>query len=290
MRKIIQVDGGIGRVICSTPAIRSYYKSTGEKPIVLTSWPEVYWYNPNVYKVYSLQKEWLFDDVIKHGDFIQPEPYQSRKYYSQGQHLAQSFDSIVNGVEPELTYPEIWLTEEEKEWAKGLIKNITETTGKGVIAYQPFGAAYDKNKDATNRSLTREQAVYLADNINAVLLNCSNVNLDHTNIWWRTFTVRELLAIVSACPMILAVDSSLAHIGAAHAKKGIVLFGGTYVANVGWPTFTNITREGFPKTYYANRFQGFVNENENAMAFNTTELDNIISLVNETFDAEWSQG
>ena len=49
---IVQVDGGIGRVICAVPALEELAKT--RKVTVLASHPEVLWNNPNIHKVYEI--------------------------------------------------------------------------------------------------------------------------------------------------------------------------------------------------------------------------------------------
>lgn len=281
IRKVLQIDGGIGRVLCATPAIENLYAASGIKPDVITSWPEIFWNNPSVRKVYSLQREWLFDDVIRHGDYLAPDPYLSRLYYTQVHHLTTSFDYLINGGEL-FALPKMYLTQDEMLWATKLISDIKTKTGKAfVAAFQPFSATYNGCTDSTHRSLSLEQASYIASNVNVLLINCTKHDLDHPNVWWQTFNTREFLVLVYACDFIISVESSVAHLGAAYGKTGVEFFGATYPTNTGWPQYLNALRDGYPKSYYPNRFSGYVEENQDAMAFSKDELDAIILRINE---------
>lgn len=271
MRKVIHVNGGIGRVICAEPAIRAVHKQTGIKPDVITSWPEVFWNNPHVNKVYREQHEWIFEDVVKNGDYVQPEPYHFMPYYSQKQHLVQSFKQLV-GIKPTLEKPRLFLSQEEIIWASGFVENIRTTSGKKVAAFQPFGAGFDNGIDNTHRSLSIDHALRIADNSTFMLLNCTKVQFNHKNVWQREFTTRELIAVISECDYVIGVDSSASHIGAAFNKSGKLFLGGTYPKNIGWDNYKIVIKKGFPKTYFANRFHGFLNDNSGAMNFSEKEL------------------
>ena len=121
--KIIKIDGGIGRVICSTGSIKRYWETNPDKIVILTSWPEIFENNPYVYKVYkddgSIQ--YLFDDIIKHGDFCYPEPYFDANYYNQKYHLSQSFNNLINKEDDKLD-PVLFLTNEEIKYGIDLVK------------------------------------------------------------------------------------------------------------------------------------------------------------------------
>jgi ADP-heptose:LPS heptosyltransferase len=112
------------------------------------------------------------------------------------------------------------------------------------------------------------------------MLNCTKTDLDHPNVWWTTFNTREFIAIVSACDFIISVESVVAHLGAAYGKTGIEFFGSTYPANAGWPCYFNVNRDGYPKSYYPFRFAGYIEENQEAMAFTSEDLDTVIERVN----------
>lgn len=284
MQKVIQIDGGIGRVLCSTGALETLAEQ--HEVVVITTWPDVFLHNPKIFKIYGMNREYIWDDVIRHGDFMYPEPYFKKEYYNQQCHLSQAFNTIINGID-KFHFPNIYLTPQETQWGIGFIKNIkSQFVGKTIIAFQPFGAMASNHDgivaDNTHRSLTMEAVRYIADNLkDVILVNCSHIPIDHRNVWQANFTLRELFAVVSACDHVLTIDSVLSHIGAAFQKTGILLLGSTYSSNVGYPNFTTLQREGYPKNYVPNRFTGFVDKNKDAMNFSASEYDTVLSLINE---------
>jgi len=284
MQKIIQIDGGIGRVLCTTHALNIL--SEQQEVIVLTTWPEVFFNNPNILKVYGLNREYIWDDVIRHGDFIYPEPYFKREYYTQEHHLSQAFNNILLN-DSVFSFPKLYLSPQEMQWGKNFIINIRAQFPKHLIlAFQPYGASATITDgiviDPTNRSLSSDSVRYIADNLkDVILLNCSHIPIDHRKVWQASFTVRELFAVVAACDHIFTIDSMLSHVGAAFQKTGILLLGSTFSRNVAYPNYTTLQREGYPKSYYPNRFSGFVDKNKGAMDFTASEYDMLITLLNE---------
>lgn len=283
--RIIQIDGGMGRVICATPAIRSFAGNhPNSKIVIVTSWPEVFWHNPHIRKCYKVDHHYLWDDVIKHGDFSHPEPYHSRLYYTQQHHLIDAFHFLINGdatlSDPQ---PQLFLTCDEVAWATQLLAHVKKEMRRDVIAaYQPYGAgASCTAADKSHRSLSKIATEKIANDSTVGFINCSHLPIDCANVWNQQFTVRELFAIVSVCDFVVTIDSSLAHIGAAFSKKGISLLGSTFQKNVGYPFYTTYQRAEFPRSYTPNRFHGFVDENMDAMDFDTPMLNEIIRVINE---------
>jgi len=281
---IVQVDGGIGRVICAVPALEELAKT--RKVTVLASHPEVLWNNPNIHKVYGLSREYLWDDVIKHGEFRFPEPYFSHRYYNQELHLIQSFNELLLGEAGEISKPSIYLTFEELKWGREFIDaRRQEFPGKDIALIQAFGSAaniQDDLVDPTHRSLTPHAIDFLCTKTDTIFINASHIAINNEKVWQQEFTLRQLFSLVVSCDFIITVDSFLQHAGAALGKTGISFFGGTYPENLGYPdNFSIIRRSGYPKSYQPNRFSGFLDENKGAMEFTEDELEHIAGMINK---------
>jgi ADP-heptose:LPS heptosyltransferase len=290
MQKIIKIDGGIGRVICATGAIKR--ASLDERIVVITSWPEVFENNPHVFKLYKDGSiPYLFDDVIKHGDFIYPEPYHSQLYYNQKYHLIESFDDLINGGLLSVTKAdnELFLTDEEKAFGLDVMSKVKSASGKkSVIAYQPFGSGASMSvdgviSDPSFRSLSDQlNRKILTDCTDSVFVNLSHIPINHPNCWQQQFTLRQLFSVINACNSVVTIDSVVSHAGVAFDKKGVLILGATYSKNVGYDEYINyrtFQRSGYPKSYQSNRFCGHVELNKGAMDFDEYEQENIIESI-----------
>lgn len=283
MFKIIQIDGGLGRVICAVPAINACARAHEQgRVIVITGWPDVFWHNPFVCRVYPFSNHYLWDDVIRHGDFFCPEPYYSRDYYTQKHHLIESFHFLLNGTavkEP----PAIYLTQDEIRWGAQLVEKIKcDLRVSKLCAYQPYGAGAVgcAISDSTNRSLGTNLAELIPSRSTSIgFINCSHLPINCSNVWAQKFSIRELFAVVYSCDFVAAVDSSVAHIAAAFNKPCVSMLGATFKKNVGYESHSVFQRDGFPKSYCPNRFHGFVDDNAGAMDYTSSMIDAIVETI-----------
>jgi len=283
---VIQIDGGIGRTICSVAALEFLAKQNpNRKLFILTSHADTFLGNPYIHRVYRLNNnDYLWDDVIKKGEFIYPEPYYNRLYYTQKHHLIQSFNYLLNGCE-DFSLPQIYLTKDEIKWGENFIAARKKDSNKPVAILQPYGAAatFQENefKDDTQRSLPPLQLDNLLQQLknDCVFINACHISLNYPHVWQEQFTTRQLFSLIRACDFLLTVDSFASHAGAAFNKKGVLLLGGTYKENVGYSHYKVINRKGFPQGYMPNRFGSFI-EKQNIGAMDFSE-DEILVIVNE---------
>jgi hypothetical protein len=284
---ILQLDGGIGRILCATPALEKLAQRLGDRRlIVLTSHPEVLLGNPHIYKVYGLHSDYLWEDVIRHGEFVYPEPYHSHFYYNQHHHLIQTFNYLLNKCD-EFSLPKIYLTTEEVKWGIDfVVARKEEHKDKSILVLQSVGAGAsiqdDVFKDETYRSLPQDKLNFLLNDLKdcCIFINASHIPVNHEAVWQQTFTLRQLFSIISACDFFVGVDSFASHAAAALDKSGILMLGSTYAQNVGYERFTTVTKEGYPKAYYPNRFGGgLLKQNEGAMHYSDDKLLEVAQLI-----------
>ena len=287
MDRIIYADGGIGRVLCLTPAIRTLKnREPDDRIVVVTGWPDVFVNNRDVSKIYPFSHHYMWDDVVRHGILYNPEPYQDYRYYTQQHHIIQSFDYLINGIDSSQPAPIINLTPQLVRFGIELVEHIKKESGKKhVVAFQPFGATANFDGEITDpsyRSLPFQTAIKIAEAASdwGMMFNCCNIDLDHVNVWRRESSLTELFAIVAACDYVISIDSLLGHVGAAFQKPGLHLLGSTYAENVGYPNlYRTVTRAGYPKAYQPNRIHGGVELNYDAMYYDEAELESLLDMV-----------
>lgn len=280
---VVQIDGGLGRIICAIPALEQMAKT--RRVIVLTTFPEVFWNNPNIYKVYNLNREYLWDDVIKHGEFLNPEPYHNHKYYNQELHLIQTFNLLITGDAGDIVTPNLYLSSEEEDFAEEFISARKREFGKDIVMLQCFGSGASVSNqtthDTSNRSLPVKVVDAICNNTDILYINASHINMDYRNVWQQTFTSRQIFALTSRCDFVVGIDSYLLHVGNAFRKQGLAFFGGTFPENLGYSQYQIIRKSGFPVSYVPNRMTGYVNENNGALEFDNVEISQILRSINE---------
>ena len=308
LARIINIDGGIGRNICAIPAIEKLAKN--EKVIVIASHPEVFENNPNIERIYPSYNKYLWEDVISKGIYEQPEPYKYSKYYQNNCHLIEAFNDLLSSGGC-FEKPSIYLTDQEIDFAKDYINKIKKSDK--VVLYQPFGASVNfkkvnpiqniipeglskddplyqslqlvnnmevmETKDDTYRSLSYKVALQIAENCKHTMIYMGDIDFQ-ANIEKPKFNLRQWISVISQVDYIVAIDSCAQHIGYAFDKKGVILWGGTSIKNLGYDKYINIYREGYPKVYTPYRFKFNDKSNQGAMNFSQNEVNNIINKIN----------
>ena len=126
--KAFFLNGGAGRMLCSIPALELYEKESGDKDFVIVceGGTDMFKGHPTLHKrAYDPWHKNLFDDVIKHRQVVNPEPYQVWEYYNQKCSLSQAFDILFNdkGVR-ELNKPAIHFSKDELLVGRKLVNEV----------------------------------------------------------------------------------------------------------------------------------------------------------------------
>lgn len=295
--KVVMIDGGIGRVICAIPAIEKLAETNDV--IVISSWLEPFINNNKIKRLYHVSHPYLWEDIISKGELLHPEPYFDHNYYTQKHHLIQSFNHLLNN-DSELNSPNIYFSDDEKEWAKQFIGGLKQQFGnKKVVLFQPFGATAKVLEntgksidivDQSNRSLTYDNALLLADELekDCIILYMGNLPFMHkkTVIPSPPMQLRQWISVINEIDYMVGVDSSAQHIAYALNKKGTIILGATYKENISYKDWFNIyQKDQYPKTYDPIRLpsQNFTNsaseQNKGAMNFSNNQIREIAEII-----------
>lgn len=119
MNIIFQVKGGLGKVIASTAVVKGLKKKYPKSNlIVISSFPDVFISNPNVYKFYGFDEiKGIYSKYVhnKPNKIFLQDPYEHPDHFSQETHIIKTWFKLFN-----LTYnnesPEIHLLPSELEY------------------------------------------------------------------------------------------------------------------------------------------------------------------------------
>lgn len=305
------LDGGVGRIICTIPAVEEYIKQSKDKVVVISGWLEPYLNNKKPTRVYHMQQSYLWEDVIKNSELLHPEPYWDHQYYNQKHHLIQSFYKTLGlKIPEEIVRPNIVLQDMEIEWAKQLINADGKNKGKKVIVFQPHGAGArmiggncndpncthqhgegeKKIIDESNRSLDIETTDYLIKNLNE---DYKVINMSHLSPLTfggpnmqqpQTANIRHWMAIINQADYVIGIDSCAQHIAYAFNKPGFFIYGGTHKENLSYKEHTTWSKPGYPKEYNpirlpANPMLAIPIYNEGAMNLSQKEREDILGKI-----------
>jgi len=264
MKEVIMVSGGIGREIALTGVITEYAKQNPDKEInIIAGFPELYLNNLYINRVYPINHQYIFEDVIKESRFIDLEPYNDIDYYKNEKHLIEVYAKQLLG-KSRFINPEIYISENELNTAKEFSKTFT----KPIILVQPFGSTGGQftKKCSSDSGINCEDITLIEDSSNRSFgfdfteKLCDALKKDYEVILIRTpnqytpkdipsllqsngqpMPIRQVMAILPYVKGFISCDSFLHHAAKTmNVKNGIVLWGTTKPSNLGYEEYNNI--------------------------------------------------
>ena len=249
----IFINGGAGRVICSIPALENFAKENPDDDFILVceGGTDFFKGHPELFKrAYDPWHKNLFDEKLKHMNFVSPEPYRVWEYYNQKCSLAQAYDKAINnkGIR-ELDTPNIYLSKGELMIAQKLIKEIKEKTKKDkVLVFQPFGRGVQNDEgmivDSSGRSFEPEHTISLVRKLSkkfaVVFMAEIGIEFNKYDITEpiavpQGIGLREWAAIINNADYFLGCDSAGQHMSYSLGVPSTVVLGSTFDVNVSYP-------------------------------------------------------
>lgn len=298
MNKIIFIDGGIGRVLCSIPALLKYHKLNPNKEwyIIVSAWDYLFWGIPELQErcfhceTKGIEKLWLNADEV-----ISPEPYRVPKYYRNEISLSESFDLEINKTNDHSDLPELdfYCSSSEIDVAYDTIKSAKKIQGKNkTIVIQPYGSTATKKDygivDFTNRSIPEDFYEILVDNLmenyNVIYMGYPFLHDKKSFIPDSSIVgMREWAAIIQYCDYFIGCDSCGQHMAKAVGTNASVFVAGTHEINVSYPNNFHIIKKDLPYYHDAMRISGFASNLSSRLNERRAEFskDEILSHYNE---------
>jgi len=136
---VFHIEGGIGKNIAATAVVSAIKKKYPLRGIVIvTAWEDVWFNNPNIFRVYTFgNSPYFYEDIVKGRDTIvmMHNPYHCTEHIYNKHHLIQTwcnlFDIPYSGEKPEL-----YLTPRELDYVN---KSLVSQFNKPILIIQPNG-------------------------------------------------------------------------------------------------------------------------------------------------------
>jgi len=245
---VVVIQGGLGKVLSSTPAIKQLKIENPDKNIVvLSGWPDVFIMNPYVHRSFSFnENKYLYEDYLKEGSIIDANPYHADSYRFEMKHLALGFcdalgvkDSSQVGIDPLIYLPE---SDDNNAMAE---LNQLRQNGKKVIIVQYLGGAPKDPKTNIQTPTGRENLQLFSDILNGIpedanwlimkALDQPTIPIKSKTIFAKTENVhfRNWMALIKHCDGFLGIDSCGHHMAAAFSKPSVVVWGRTKAKQLG---------------------------------------------------------
>ena len=266
MKTIINIDGGVGRVISVIPALLKYAKLNSDEDwyAMIPAWDIMTWGFPELQeRTFNPETKGIFENYYWDADkTISPEPYKLPKFYRNEISLREAFDVLINETEDHSDLPEMQLSLSLDELieAKQIINTIRrQNNNKKIIVIQPFGSTsyhteigiYDKSLRSINQHMTK----ILIDNLlkDYVVINmcsgfydqegCANLQPDPSLRVWAS--------IIKEADYFIGCDSCGQHMAKAVGTPASVVIAGTHEVNMSYPNTFHIIKRKNVKYYSA---------------------------------------
>jgi len=241
MNYSIEITGGIGYHICATSLIKWLNEKYPKSKInVISAYPEIFEYNPRIYRNLKLDQPYLFEDYIKGTDFRKGYPYQMYDYYEKKMHLMEIFPKAYGfnkyNENPE---GEIYLTKGEE------LDGQTFFNQNGpYFTFQPYGglppgAMPNRVKiDTSQRDMHYEFACKLSFYLNNAGYKLVQIRSPNErpipNTIQLNLPFRNILPISKYSLGHVGIDSSMMHTSAIFKKPQLIFWGQTHKDNLGY--------------------------------------------------------
>jgi len=301
MKKAFFINGGIGRVLCSIPALE-WYKENVDSDVVIVSesWTELFLTSPSLRNnVWPMDHKGLFEEKLKDREIISPEPYRLNAYFNQKCNLIQAFDILINNHQ-EIPKPKkinIEVSSIDQLYAYNLISQIKKQFDKEkVVVFQPFGSTVQKDNDiiidpsgrsfnvsdiiTITKELSKHYCVIMMTDIDIPITESINAVIPKANIL-------QWMGIIGGSDYFLGCDSMGQHYAHALNKPATIVTGATFPENITYPyndNFTIIDNGKDKRVYSPIRItHDFISEriNESVMVLENKTINSIISSVTD---------
>jgi hypothetical protein len=232
--------------------------------IVVSGAPDIFLYNPNVFKVFRFDNPlYFYDDYVTPESFvIKAEPYTQYEYFAEKRHLIDVWCEMI-GLERKGAMPEMFYLDNELEAAKIYVDKVTSEGKKRFVLMQWIGGIVPKDKtkeglyDAIcrmhRRSIPQSVAQKLANKL--VSRDFAVGCVQHENfpdlqgVERVCFPPRAVIALLKHSEGFIGIDSFLHHAAACLNINGVVLWGGTSPKCLGYECHKNLERTACPTPF-----------------------------------------
>jgi hypothetical protein len=249
---IVHIEGGLGKHIAATAVIRGVKKKHPDRKLVLVcAYPQVFLYNPDIYRVYTLGvTPYFYDDYIDGKDVIiyKQEPYNHTAHIKQEQSLIKSWFEVF-GLKYDGEMPQIYSNYRMLEIALEKWRR-----NKPILVLHTNGGPYQNNQNnsynpANIKSWSRDIPTPTAEaiiqhygethHIFQICKTRENI-LNGTEAIVDPAYNLELFSLLRFSDKRILIDSSLQHAAAALQIPSTVLWNGTNPKVFGYEMHQNI--------------------------------------------------
>ena len=301
--KIINIDGGIGRVITSLPALLKYNQNHPDEEwyVSIMGWDYVTLGIPELQeKTFNPDTKGTWENYFMKSDkVISPEPYRLPNFYKGKISLAEAFDEIINKTNDhkDLNYETLNLSHAEIRRGQEIIYKSCEQQGKEqTIVINPYGSTtqvcpvgvYDDSLRSLPENMFNQLCELLAEDYNIIYMGYSNLLSNDNRFVYvpkPDVHIRDWMGVISQVDYVIGCDSVAQHIARATGTQGCVIMGGTNSINMSYPDYFRIIQRK-EATYSPIRISGLQSNlaerlNKECIEYTDDEIIDIYKKIKE---------
>lgn len=240
MNIIFQIDGGLGKSIAATAVCRAINrKFPNDRLIVVTGYPEVFEFNPFVFRAYHHNTPYFYKDFVENQkvELMADNPYLATDFINLEGHLIQIWCEM-NKVPYNGEMPELFMYKPEFDAYAPLFKS-----DKPIFVLQTNGGSPMPGRYAWSRDLPMSVANRVVAAFNREY-NVVHIRHKDQLAIQGTYPIhagfRQLAALIFASSKRLFIDSFAQHAAAAMQRPSVVCWIGNIPQQFGYAMHNNI--------------------------------------------------
>ncbi len=262
--KIINIDGGIGRIITALPALLKYHQNhlNEEWYVSIMGWDYIPLGIPQLQeRSFNPDTKCVWENIfLKADEIVSPEPYRLPNFYKGKISLAEAFDEIINETEEhdDLNYETLNLSHSEIRKGQEIIYRAYELQGKEkTIVINPYGSTaqvcpvgvYDDSLRSLPENMFIQLCELLAEDYNIIYMGYSHLLPEDNKVVYvpqPDLHMRDWMGVIAQVDYFVGCDTVGQHIARATGTKGCVIMGGTDAINMSYPNYFRIIQRKQP--------------------------------------------
>jgi len=243
MDYVIEISGGIGKHVMASSFIRWLNEKYPSKKItVVSAYPEIFEYNPRIFRNLHISQPYLFEDYIKNNDYRKGNPYELKEFYREKnkKHLMEIFPkAYMFGELDKDPKSEIHLTKGEEQEGINYNKQNGPLITLQIIGGLPPNALPGKEKmDSSQRDLPQKIALKIVETLTKngfkILQLRNKVEPQIPGTLQVDTSFRNIIPLVKHAVAHVGIDSSWMHVAGCFKKPMLTFWGGTHKDSFGY--------------------------------------------------------
>jgi hypothetical protein len=278
---IWHIQGGLGKHIAATSLLKDLsFKYSDRKIILVVAYPELFIFNPFIYRVYSHNSiSYFYDDYIKDKDTLvfMHEPYHQTGHINKQKHLIENWCDLLD-IEYTSQVPDIHVNMAQRlstnSWIREKPIMVIQTNGGDLNDSKP----YSWTRDIPIEIATQLSHYFAQDYHIIQICKTNSQKIPGAEIVDYSLSNTELIALLINSTKRLLIDSCLQHAAAAFNLSSTVLWVGTSPKVFGYPLHANI--QAFPPKHNIKLINSYLFD----YSFDGIPHECPYNLVDEMFD------